>query len=67
MKIIIFGKTGQVGQEMINLLLNSRIPHLATGRDDVDHNDFDNLDFSIRPRWPLDLNAAFLKGAGVKL
>tara|TARA_Y100000590_G_scaffold164145_1_gene188095 strand:+ start:372 stop:1445 length:1074 start_codon:yes stop_codon:yes gene_type:complete len=25
------------------------------------------LDFSARPRWPLDENAAFLKGAGVKL
>ena len=28
---------------------------------------FDNLDFSVKPRWPLDPNAAFLKGAGVKL
>ena len=26
-----------------------------------------NLDFAARPRWPLDENAAFLKGAGVKL
>ena len=25
------------------------------------------LDFSARPRWPLDENAVFLKGAGVKL
>ena len=25
------------------------------------------LDFSARPRWPLDKNAVFLKGAGVKL
>jgi len=28
---------------------------------------FDNLDFPAKPRWPLDANAAFLKGAGVKL
>ncbi len=30
-------------------------------------NKFDNLDYSVKPRWPLDENAAFLKGAGVKL
>jgi len=28
---------------------------------------FDKLDFPAKPRWPLDKNAAFLKGAGVKL
>ena len=28
---------------------------------------FDNLDFPAKPRWPLDEDAAFLKGAGVKL
>ena len=28
---------------------------------------FNNLNFSAKPRWPLDKNAAFLKGAGVKL
>ena len=28
---------------------------------------FDNLDHPAKPRWPLDENAAFLKGAGVKL
>ncbi len=28
---------------------------------------FDNLDHPPKPRWPLDENAAFLKGAGVKL
>ena len=27
----------------------------------------DNLDFPAKPRWPLDENAKFLKGAGVKL
>ena len=28
---------------------------------------FDNLNFPARPRWPLDENAKFLKGAGVKI
>ena len=28
---------------------------------------FDNLDSPAKPRWSLDENAAFLKGAGVKL
>ena len=30
-------------------------------------NQFDNLDFPAKPRWLLDENAIFLKGAGVKL
>ena len=30
-------------------------------------NKFDNLDYPAKPRWPLDENAEFLKGAGVKL
>ena len=28
---------------------------------------FDSFDHPAKPRWPLDENAAFLKGAGVKL
>ena len=28
---------------------------------------FNNLDHPAKPRWPLDENAAFLKGSGVKL
>ena len=28
---------------------------------------FDNLDHPAKPRWPLDKNAQFLKGSGVKL
>ena len=28
---------------------------------------FDKLDYPAKPRWPLDEDAAFLKGAGVKL
>ena len=27
----------------------------------------DSLDFPAKPRWSLDKDAAFLKGAGVKL
>ena len=29
--------------------------------------EFSNLDHPAKPRWPLDENAAFLKGAGVQL
>ena len=28
---------------------------------------FNNLDHPAKPRWPLDENAPFMKGAGVKL
>ena len=28
---------------------------------------FDKLDFPAKPRWPLDENASFLKGAGIIL
>ena len=28
---------------------------------------FNKLDFPIKPRWPLDEKAPFMKGAGVKL
>ena len=30
-------------------------------------NKFDKLDYPVKPRWSLDENAKFLKGAGVKL
>ena len=30
-------------------------------------NQFDKLDLQATPRLPLDINAKFLKGAGVKL
>ena len=30
-------------------------------------NKFNNLDYPAKPRWPLDEDAAFLKGAGVQL
>ena len=31
------------------------------------HKKFSQLDHPARPRWPLDEDAAFLKGAGVQL
>jgi N6-L-threonylcarbamoyladenine synthase len=30
-------------------------------------NQFSKLDHPAKPRWPLDENAPFLKGSGVKL
>ena len=30
-------------------------------------NQFNNLDYPAKPRWPLDEDAVFLKGAGVKI
>ena len=30
-------------------------------------NQFSKLSHPAKPRWPLDKNAAFLKGAGVKI
>ena len=30
-------------------------------------NEFNDLNYPAKPRWPLDENAAFLKGAGVKI
>ena len=30
-------------------------------------NEFNTLDYPAKPRWPLDEDAAFLKGAGVKI
>ena len=30
-------------------------------------NQFNELDYPAKPRWPLDEDATFLKGAGVKL
>ena len=37
------------------------------GLEKFKQNKFDKLDYSARPRWQLDENAVFLKGAGVKL
>ncbi len=37
------------------------------GLEKFKQNQFDGLDFPAKPRWQLDENAVFLKGAGVKI
>ena len=37
------------------------------GLEKFKQNQFDDLDFTAKPRWQLDENAVFLKGAGVKI
>ena len=37
------------------------------GLEKFKNKQFNKLDYPPKPRWPLDENAAFLKGAGVKL
>ena len=37
------------------------------GLEKFKQNQFDDLDFPAKPRWQLDENAVFLKGAGVKI
>jgi len=38
-----------------------------TGLEKFKLNQFDELDHSPKPKWPLDEDATFLKGDGVKL
>ena len=37
------------------------------GLEKFKRNQFDKLDHPAIPRWPLDENALFLKGAGIKI
>ena len=37
------------------------------GLEKIKLKQYSNLDFPAKPRWPLDEDAAFLKGAGVRL
>ncbi len=37
------------------------------GLEKFKQNQFNDLDFPAKPRWQLDENAVFLKGAGVKI
>jgi len=37
------------------------------GLEKFKQNQFDDLGFPAKPRWQLDENAVFLKGAGVKI
>ena len=40
---------------------------VMTGLEKFKLNQFDELDHSPKPKWPLDENAVFLKDAGAKL
>ena len=51
----------------INLCSDNAAMIAMVGLEKFKLNQFDNLDFPANPRWALDENAKFLKGAGVKL
>ena len=51
----------------INLWRDDAAMIAMVGLEKFKMKQFDNLDYPAKPRWPLDENAAFLKGAGVKL
>ena len=48
------------------LIIDSRAEGIV-GLEKYKLKQFDKLDYPAKPRWPLDENAKFLKGAGVKL
>ena len=51
----------------INLCSDNAAMIAMVGLEKFKLKQFDNLDYPAKPRWPLDENATFLKGAGVKL
>jgi len=51
----------------INLCSDNAAMIAMVGLERFKKKQFNNLDFSPKPRWQLDENAAFLKGAGVKI
>ena len=51
----------------INLCGDNAAMIAMVGLEKFKNKQFNKLDYSPKPRWPLDENAAFLKGAGVKL
>ena len=51
----------------INLCGDNAAMIALVGLEKFKKNQFDNLDFPAKPRWQLDENAIFLKGAGVKI
>ena len=51
----------------INLCGDNAAMIAMVGLEKFKLNQFNNLDFPAKPRWSLDENAVFLKGAGVKL
>ena len=51
----------------INLCSDNAAMIAMVGLEKFKKKQFDNLDYPAKPRWALDENAVFLKGAGVKL
>ena len=51
----------------INLCGDNAAMIAFVGLEKFKQNQFNNLDFPAKPRWQLDENALFLKGAGVKI
>ena len=51
----------------INLCGDNAAMIAMVGLEKFKLKEFNNLDHPAKPRWPLDEDAAFLKGAGVKL
>ena len=51
----------------INLCSDNAAMIAMVGLEKFKKKQFNNLDFSPKPRWQLDVDAAFLKGAGVKI
>ena len=51
----------------INLCSDNAAMIALVGLEKFKKNQFDNLDFPAKPRWQLDEDAIFLKGAGVKI
>ena len=51
----------------INLCGDNAAMIAFAGLEKFKQNQFNDLDFPAKPRWQLDENAAFLKGAGVKI
>jgi N6-L-threonylcarbamoyladenine synthase len=51
----------------INLCGDNAAMIAMVGLEKFKLNKFDSLDFPAKPRWPLDKDAIFLKGAGIKL
>ena len=50
----------------INLCGDNAAMIAMVGLEKFKLNQFNDLDHPAKPRWPLDEDAAFLKGAGVK-
>ena len=52
MKILIFGKTGQVGQELISLFISEDIEHKSISRHDCDYTNKSEIESLISSYKP---------------